>query len=482
MALGGAGRVVIRALFVLTVVLFGVRTWASRQVGFGDSEALYAAWAAHPQPAYLDHPGLVGAVARAIGQGMPPTPERAHFVTSLVLAALPWLLVQVARTAGASTRAAAAAGLALAVVPEVAVGLFAMTPDFLLAPLWLFAVLLAMRGLRGHELSLLGAGLAAGIAASAKVSGLLLLAALAVVYVRYARKSFWAWAGLAAGVVVLVPVAQWEAHYGFPMLRHRFVDTQSGAGLARVLPNAATLVGGQLLYVSPLFVWLAFVIARDLYLRRREDAVTALLFWTSAVPFVPLVLLCLASPVAEPHWLAPALLALPVHGARMTLRLVAPATATAAALSAAAYAYVLIPTGLLPEKADIATELYGWPRAVAAIREQVKTEATPFDPEGSEVAIVGPHWTVCAQIAAALPNAHVGCATPIADDFDRWLPRPAWRAADSVLWVTDSRYPGNGMEQLPGHVKASQMRVRVLRGGRTTRIFELTMWTRRSGA
>ena len=28
--------------------------------GFGDSEALYACYALHPQPAYLDHPALIG--------------------------------------------------------------------------------------------------------------------------------------------------------------------------------------------------------------------------------------------------------------------------------------------------------------------------------------------------------------------------------------------------------------------------------------
>ena len=35
-------------------------------IGFGDSEALYACYAMHPQPAYLDHPGLIGVIMQII--------------------------------------------------------------------------------------------------------------------------------------------------------------------------------------------------------------------------------------------------------------------------------------------------------------------------------------------------------------------------------------------------------------------------------
>ena len=105
---------------------------------------------------------------------------------------------------------------------------------------------------------------------------------------------------------------------------------------------------------------------------------------------------------------------------------------------------------------------------------------TPFDPEGREVVVVGPHWTVCAQLQAGLPGIRVGCATPIPDDFDAWLPRSQWREAEHVLFVTDNRFPGDGAEQLPAHVKVAQSRVRILRGGRTARVFELSLYERRA--
>ena len=66
------------------------------------------------------------------------------------------------------------------------------------------------------------------------------------------------------------------------------------------------------------------------------------------------------------------------------------------------------------------------------------------------------------------------------DDFDDWLPRDQWRKAEHVLWVTDNRFPGDGAEQLPAHVRSSQARVRVMRGGRTSRIFELYLYERRA--
>ena len=94
--------------------------------------------------------------------------------------------------------------------------------------------------------------------------------------------------------------------------------------------------------------------------------------------------------------------------------------------------------------------------------------------------VVGPHWTICAQLHAALPGIRVGCATPIPDDFDAWLPRESWRNAEHVLFVTDNRFGGDGGEQLPGHVRVSQSRVRVLRGGRTARVFELYLYDRRA--
>lgn len=509
---------------LLSLALLGIRLFAASKIGFGDSEALYATYAAHPQPAYLDHPGLVGMAMKAIG----PTPERVHNVTSVIATMIPWFIFYVARSMGATQRAAMFAAIAFAFVPEISVGLFGMTPDLLLAPLWIGAIGLAHLGLsqasesaavkaapvkrskyaklakeraesvgasvsvgvsaRVGKACFLGAGLLAGVACSAKASGVLLVLALVVVYARSPfRKSAAPWVGLLAGSIVLVPVIQWEAANGFPMFRHRLVETQAGAGVA--FRNLGVLLGGQLLYLSPGIVFVIVLLVRDLWKNRAEYP---LLFWTFAIPFVPLVVLCIWSRVAEPHWLAPAFLSLALYAAirpeLISRRVYIAATSIAGVITVAAHAYVLIPESakLVPggdPKYDIANELYGWQTAVDAIENQRPAFATPWDPTGSDAYIVAPHWTLCAQVAAAMPTAKVGCATPVKDDFDRWLPRAQWKAHDRVIWITDNRYPDqDGQSELPDHVRVGQSRVRVFRGGKSARTFEVFLYDKRAGA
>ena len=137
------GRALAAALAAISLALLAVRLFAASRVGFGDSEALYAAYALHPQPAYLDHPGLVGVVARSIGGGTAPSPASAHEVTALLATAVPWAMALFCRAAGASWPRSLVAAIVVALVPEMAIGLFAMTPDLLLASLWTMSLTLA---------------------------------------------------------------------------------------------------------------------------------------------------------------------------------------------------------------------------------------------------------------------------------------------------------------------------------------------------
>ena len=488
------------ALFAFSLLLLGARLYAAKTIGFGDSEALYASYALHPAPAYLDHPGLVGLFARAIGSGTVPTPLAAHFVTAMMATLFPWIVFAAARTMGASQDGGFAAALAVAVTPEIGVGLFAMTPDLLLALAWVFALGLAARGLTEKPsssiaaASFVAAGLLAGVGATAKVSGLLLLAALVWTYAsRDARshaKTIWPWAGLLIGMIAFIPVVLFEARTGWPMLGHRFIDTQAGSGPS--LLNVGKVLGGQLLYVSPLLAVLAVVAAVDLFRHRKDDVLAGMLFRSAALPFVILLPLCLWSRVAEPHWLAPPLLALPLHFARRfesatedgslfraRPRFSAAALWLAAILTAAAHAWVLVPnfTRMLPAalkadpKYDISNELYGWNDALASIRDVVAEQAGRGD-----FVVLGPHWVVCAQMHAGLgAQVRVGCATPIRDDFDTWEPRSQWQTADKVLFVSDNRFDVDLHTVLPNHVIARRSRVTVLRDGRIARTFTLTL-------
>ncbi|MGH7270071.1 MAG: hypothetical protein ACREJ3_06530, partial [Polyangiaceae bacterium] len=111
-------RTEIGILAAVSVALFAVRLFAAAHVGFGDSEALYAAYALHPQPAYLDHPGLIGLFARAVGGATAPTPQHAHWVTSALATLFPWEMALTCRACGAPWRRAWIAAIVVSVVPE----------------------------------------------------------------------------------------------------------------------------------------------------------------------------------------------------------------------------------------------------------------------------------------------------------------------------------------------------------------------------
>jgi hypothetical protein len=488
-------RAEVAALAGVTVVLAAVRFVAAREVGFGDSEALYAAYALHPQPAYLDHPGLVGVLARAIGGGTAPTPAGAHAVTTVVAGLLPWLMALACRAGGASWGRAAAAALVFALAPEVAVGLFAMTPDLCLALAWTLGLVFASVALRDKPGSARAAcafavaGLMAGVAVASKVTGLAWMAALAVTYAstpaRAHAKTIAPWAGLAAGAIVVAPIAAFEARLGWPLLHHRLVDTQAGAGLS--WRNAGALVGGQIAYLSPVTAFLALRALRDAW-RSRAEPVGRLLLASSVVPLAVLVPLCLWSRVAEPHWIAPALLSLVPAAARSptppSRRLVVAASAVAAGIVAAAYAWVLVPSlqrlagGAYDSRLDIANELRGWPAAVAAVEKEAASIAPAASATRGEIAVVAPHWVLCAQLDAALRGSiPVGCDSPIRDDYDDWFPRARWRRADFVVWVTDNRFPD---APPPSDFAVVTTRdVTIFRGGHAARVFHVSLLARR---
>jgi hypothetical protein len=506
-------RPLLLAFVTCSIGLLMVRSYAAGRVGFGDSEALYASYALHPQAAYLDHPGLIGVLARTIAGSGAPTPSEAHQLTAVLASLAPWCTAVAARAMGAAWRAALLAGMAVLVVPETALGLFAMTPDLLLFFAWTCALALASLGLAAKPSSgraafyLVGAGLAAGIAAAAKISGLTLLGALAATYcARTARphtRTPWPWAGLASGCLVVLPIAEYEAHAGWPMLRHRLVDTQHGAGVS--LRNLGALVLGQFAYLSPLMVIIAALVAVDLWRSRRKDATSVLLNWSMLLPLAALVPLCLWSRVAEPHWIAPALLGLPLHYARsrgatatvdpeaeharstsLPRWLGVASLVSAGALSVAVYAWVLVPrlVALVPKSAydprvDIANELYGWREATRLVKEMAAPQETPGEP--GSVVIVGPHWVICAQLHAGLGAAfRVGCMSPVRDDFDDWNPRAGWQRADIVLLVTDNRFPVEPLGLFPDRVVTDQRRLTIFRGGRIARTFTVDVLSLRA--
>jgi hypothetical protein len=487
----------------VTVVLLGLRLYAAQVVGFGDSEALYASYAMHPAATYRDHPGLVGLAMRALATGSgAPSPAVVHITTTVSMAGFPWLAVWTARLVGARRSRALGLGTALALAPETCVGLFALTPDTLLGPMWLLCVAalahaLAKPDTDAGRAAFVAAGLCAGVACAAKATGMLLLVSLVITMAqRPARKnlrSVYPWLGLAAAAGPLVPMVQNELQNGAPMLMHRFVHTQHEAGLS--LRNLLAVTFGQLLYASPLLAILAAAACLSAFRAHKPStAVAALLRNTTLIPMAALIPFSLWSRVAEPHWLAPPLLCAGLWLARegtptpLEQRFRRAPFYLAGAMSALAYAWVLIPTSaqLRPASTqaqlDIASELFGWPRAASAVGTRVSALTLP-GASLRDVVVVGPHWTVCAQLHAALgPDVPVGCMTPIGDDFETWLPRREWEKASALIYVTDNRFGPPAEGAFAGHAVATTETLPIERGGRTIRTFEISTLLRRARA
>ncbi|MEO7112467.1 MAG: hypothetical protein ABI183_18630, partial [Polyangiaceae bacterium] len=326
-----------------------------------------------------------------------------------------------------------------------------------------------------------------------KISGLLLLASLVWTYAanEKTRRERWPWAGIALGLFAFSPVVLFEVHNRFPMLQHRLVATQVGAGPS--LRNLGALVGGQLVYLSPFFVVAAVWIFIDLKNRRNEDDVTKLLWRVTVLPLAVLAPLVLVSRVAEPHWIAPALLGLPLHYARtpmqitrITSRFARISVGFALAMVLFVHAWVLSPALVryapksMDPKYDIANELFGWPDAVSSARELMGDQSS-LEARLDPIVVVGPHWTVCAQLAAAMGSAQpVGCKTEVPDDFDDWQPRSTWENADTILFVTDNRFDVDLAKMFPDRVVAKSAHTTVLRGGRIARTFSLVLLQRRA--
>ena len=227
---------------------------------------------------------------------------------------------------------------------------------------------------------------------------------------------------------------------------------------------------------------------RDLWQHRNADSTSRLLFFACAVPAVPLVLLCLWSRVAEPHWLAPAYLALALQLGRSAvigraLRVASIATGAAIALFAWLWVMTPLPMKLLGSayraRYDLANDLHAWGPARRLIEQAV--DETKLAAHRLPV-VVGPHYIVCAQAQAALgARVPVGCNSPIRDDFDDWYPRRRWLEAPVVLYVQDDRFDVDPKAELPNRVVSGVSSVEVRRGGVVVRTIRVTRLDKLSG-
>ena len=490
----------LRQALWLSLALLALRLNAARGLGYGDAEALYASYALHPQPAYLDHPGLIGYLLRLLGGGSAPSAETAHAVSAFIATLVPWLGALVVRASGLPWERAALSVLALALVPELSVGLFGVSPDLPLAVCWLAALAFAATLSRTDPerasrlpvlLCWLGLGLALGLGVLAKVSAVLLAIALLVASFAPDLRRHWGsvgpWCAIGCAAILVAPLVVWELRLGFPMLEHRLVTTQSESGVS--LGRLLKFVGGQLVYITPPFLIAGYLVARDLYAKRKSDPVSRLLWVSLAIPLSILSLLSLWAARAEPHWIAPALLPLGIHAARMERlprRLGSICLATGAVLTLCVWlavktdAYIELATSPLGKalggyqpRYDLTNDLYAWGPGQRVLRQAVDHVIATT---GQRPVVVGaPHWMLCAQAQVAVRDrVPVGCHSILPTDFERWTPRAEWLGARTLLLVEDSRYPVLEIREFPARNVRATWRAQVRRGGQVVRTIRVT--------
>ena len=461
------------AALLCTVLLGGLRLDLARSVGLSDAEALFVAYGFHPQAAYVDYPGLIGWFSRALA----PEPWAVHVATTGAATALPWLGVLAARAGGATRDQALRVYFPLALLPALSIGSFAFSPDLLLCYFWLCALGCAGLALRRPATSFVGllaavfAGVSTALACLSKPSGWLLALALVLCCLgRVERQRFRTiapWAALGMFAILVTPLVTYGWSHGVSLRLDPELSPQ----------HAALVLFRPLLSATPPFLIAGGLAARDLYERSRQGSVERALWLQLLVPLAPMAALAIASS-AETDWLTPAYLVLSLAAARLPpLRRSLTAACLVVGLGVALLGWCWLRTSLpvvtgqwlggYDATLDASNDYFAWSSgkqlledAVAAARE--RTGQTPI--------IVGPHWSVCAQAEVALGGqVHVGCDTVERDDYDDWSDPSLWSRAQTLLFVTDSRFHPVPPESFYGREAVSVHRAAVERFGQVVR-------------
>jgi hypothetical protein len=470
---------------ICSAVLCALRIDLTRNVGFGDAEALFLAYGLHPQPAYLDYPGLIGWLARVL----PAQPFAVHVATTIGATALPWAGVLAAWASGATPAGSLRAYFALALLPALSIGSFAFTPDLPFAYCWLLALGCSGFVLRSPMASFavllasVGAGAATALACLSKTGGWMLAACLlCMCVVRGERARFrtitpWAAAGMFA--ILTAPLVTFWWRRGAILALDPELSLQHG-----LLQLARPLIS-----VTPPFLVAGALVSRDLLSRSRGDLVDRELRCHLLLPLVPLAALA-ACTGAESDWLMAAYLALSLHVARMpalrrSLSWTCIATGAGIALLGWCWLRTTLPLsagrwlGGYDPALDTSNDFYAWAPGKELLEEAV---ASARERNGAMPIVVGPHWSVCAQAELALGGrVHVGCDTIEEDDYDTWSDPALWMSAQTLLFVTDSRFHRTPPEIFYGRNVVSVRRVVVERFGQAVRAITVSEFEREEG-
>jgi 4-amino-4-deoxy-L-arabinose transferase-like glycosyltransferase len=431
------------AALALVAITTLFHVWYSGRLQLTPEEAYAWQHARHLDLGYLEQPPLVAWTIRAAVELLGTSERVVRLPAALFAAAAGGFFFAAGRRLFGAAPALVALAAALC-TPLFALGQSIVSPAVPLVAAWCAALYFTVRALQGHAAWLAAAGAAAGVAALAGHSGLLLAplvlaAAGADARGRAHLRTPWPWLGLAAAAALLSPVLLWNRRNGWAGLE--FLLSGHAVALAGPrLDRVMRFLGLQALTVTPIVGGVLWVAAAAAALRRGDRALR-----TCAIFALPLLLLCLAlSPFAwvKGSWPAPAYPAALLAAAAFLAE--APrarrglaGVALATALAATAYLHVAALSSALPFPARQVTTL-GW-RELAG---RVEAERRRL-PEGAFVLGCGPR--AASQLAFYLPGRPETYSSNAIGDpglqYDLWL-RPEGLVRREGILVLDRRDRG----------------------------------------
>ena len=246
------------AIAVIAAAAFAVEMAVSARYGYHRDELYFLQAGRHLAAGYVDQPALTPLAARAMAALTGGTLAGLRLLPALLLAGMVYLTASMSRLLGGGRPAQLIAALATACCGEYLAASHLFTTTTLDFAFWALTWYLVLRLLRsGEPRWWLAIGACAGVAASAKWTiGVLLAAVLAGCLLTPARallRSRYAAAGAVLAAALASPDVIWQAAHGWPNLAV-FTALHGQAG-----HNIAVYWPAQLLYTGIALtpVWLA---------------------------------------------------------------------------------------------------------------------------------------------------------------------------------------------------------------------------------
>jgi len=494
------------ALFVLAVAT-ALRLHLANQLGLGDSEAYYYAWAQRLDWSFYDHPPGTAVLIWLGTRIMGDNPLGVRFGSLVFITGMSLLVYLMSASLFRSRRVGFWALFLFSATPVFFVGGFAAAPDTAFGFFWLLSALMLHQAMQRESRGwLIATGIPVGLGLLFKYFMVLFWpsALLYLLFSRSRRLLFTdAWIiAILVSLVFFLPVLYWNAQHDWASFiyhlsaRHHDAAYSGGRFLQFLL--------GQLVYLSPVVaVALWFCVIRLVLGQAGEDGRdNRLFFWISVPTLAFFFTLGAWTPETEPHWtLAGYLLLFPVL-ARWVMGLSTERAGTLAStaligpfalwfrprLKHAVLTWLLgstllinlllclhmstdvflrlIPTDLYRPRYDITNELYGWEEVGLVIRQNLEEL-------GPSAFVASYHYTMCGQLDFALKgDTELACLSPKTDAFDFFDP-PAIEGRNGIF-VTDNRFAMDPKNLILCEGGLAKLRdVSILRGGMIVRRFHL---------